>query len=164
MIYPSSLRTHAFAGTTNERTRRVASLPRRDARCEDRFEVLRTVAVSVNKIFIRDAAQLSTEFAGHAHGVELGALAHDRLNGVDMMRDQIARHLVKIGRVLDDPAEALGGGASGRVSESSGVALDVMGSAKQLLAGEFRKTVLANCRVGGREPVGFDRHPVLEIA
>src|SRR3981189_932861 len=118
----------------------VASLPRGDARCEDRLEGLGTVAIGVSKIFIRDAAQLSTEFARHAHGVELGALAHDRLNSVDMMRDQIGRHLVKIGRVLDDPAEALGGGASGRVSESGGAALGVLGRAKKLPAGKVPQT------------------------
>ena len=67
-------------------------------------------------------------------GVELGALAHDRLDGVDMMRDQVGRHLVEIGRVLDDPAEAVGGGAGGGIAEGGGVALDVMGGAKQLFA------------------------------
>ncbi len=67
-------------------------------------------------------------------GVRPGALAHDGLNGIDVMRDQIGRHLVEIGRVLDDPAQALGGGASGGKSERGGVALDVMGGAKQLFA------------------------------
>src|SRR6266404_4526769 len=119
-----------------------ASLPRHDARCEDRFEVLGTVAIDVQEVFVGDAAQLSAQFAGHAGGVEPGALAHDGLNGVDMMRDQLGRYLIEIRRVLDDPAEALGGGASGRVSEGGGVALDVMGGAKQLLAGEIRKTAL----------------------
>src|SRR5260370_42641658 len=75
--------------------RDVSSLPRGDARSEDRFEVLGTVAIGVSKIFIRDAAQLSTQFAGHADGVELGSLAHDRLNGVDMRRDPIGRRLFK---------------------------------------------------------------------
>ncbi len=126
--------------------------------------MLGTVAIGVGEVFVGDAAQLPAQFAGHADGVELGALAHDRLNGVDMMRDQVGRHLVEIGRVLDDPAEAFGGGAGGRVSERGGVALDVMGGAKQLFAVVVRKTVLENGGVGGREPVGLDRHPVLELA
>src|SRR6266404_570817 len=124
------------------RLRFLCLLPGHDARCEDRFDVVWTVAVGVQEIFVGDAAQLAAQFAGHAGGVELGALAHDGLNGVDMMRDQVGRHLIEIRRVLDDPAEALGGGASGRVSEGGGVALDVMGGAKQLLAGEIRKTAL----------------------
>ncbi len=46
----------------------------------------------------------------------------------------------------------------------SGVALDVMGGAKQLFARRAGKAVLEHGGVGGREPVGFDRHPVLEFA
>ena len=111
-----------------------ASIRRHDARGEDGFEVLGAVAVGVGEVLVGDAAQLPAQFAGHADGVELGALAHDRLNGVDVMRDQVGRHLVEIGRVLDDPAQALGGGARGRVSEGGGVALDVMGGAKQFFA------------------------------
>ena len=86
------------------------------------------------RIFVGDAAQLPAQFAGRHGGVELGALAHDRLDGVDMMRDQVGRHLVEIGRMLDDPAQALGGGAGGGKAEGGGVALDVMGGAKQLFA------------------------------
>ena len=80
------------------------------------------------------------------------------------MGDQVGRHLGKFGRVLDDPAQALGGGAGGRVAEGGGVALDIMGGAKQLFAVLVRKAVLQNGGVRGREPVGLDRHPVLEFA
>ncbi len=92
------------------------------------------VAIGVSEVFVGDGAQLPAQFARRADGVGLGAFAHDRLNGVDVMRDQVGRHLVEIGRVLDDPAQALGGGASGGESECGGVALDVMGGAKQLFA------------------------------
>ena len=103
-------------------------------------------------------------FAGHAGGVELGALAHDGLNGVDVMRDQVGRHLVQIGRVFDDAAQAFGGSAGGGESEGGSVALDVVGGAKQLFARGLGKAVLENGGVSGREPVGFGRHPVLEFA
>jgi len=73
--------------------------------------VLGAVAVDVGEVFVGDAAQLPAQLARHADVVELGALAHDRLDGVDMMGDQVGRHLFEIGRVLDDPAETFGGGA-----------------------------------------------------
>ena len=80
------------------------------------------------------------------------------------MRDQIGRHLVKIGRMLDDPAQALGGGAGGGESEGGGVALDVMGGAKQLFAREAGEAVLENGGMRRRKASGFDHHPVLEFA
>src|SRR5664279_250532 len=106
--------------------------------------MLGTVAIGASEVFVRDAAQLPAQFVGHADGIELGALAHDRLNGVDMMRDQVGRHLVEFGRVLDDPAEAFGSGAGGRVAEGGGVTLDVMGGAKQLFAGVVGKSAAEN--------------------
>src|ERR1700753_323325 len=96
----------------------------------------------MREVFVGDTAQLLAQFAGHADGVEFGAPAHDGLNGVDVMRDQLGRYLVELGRVFDDPAQAVGGGAGGRVTESGGVALDVMGGTKQFLASEVGKTVL----------------------
>ena len=132
------------------------SIPRHDARREDRFEMLGPVAIGVSEIFVGDAAQLPAQFAGHARGVGLGAFAHDGLNGVDVMRDQVGRHFVEIGRVLDDPAQAFGGGAGGGKSEGGGVALDVMGGAKQLFAREVGEAVLEDGGMGRRQPVGFD--------
>ena len=113
-----------------------------DATCEELFRAAHDIK--------GDAAQPPAQFGSHADGVELGALAHDRLNGVDMMRDQLRRHLVEIGRVLDDPAQAFGGGAGGRVSECSGVALDVVSGAEQLVARGVGKTILENGGMGGR--------------
>jgi hypothetical protein len=116
----------AFAGHDN----RAASIRGHDARGEDGFEVLGTVAIGVGEEFVGEAAQLPAQFARGADGVELGALAHDRLDGVDVMDDQVGRDLVEIGRVFDDPAQAFGGGAGGGKPEGGGVALDVMGGAK----------------------------------
>ena len=148
-----------------EVTRSVRHHSRRhDARRQDRFEMFGAVAIGVGEIFVGDAAQLPAQFAGDADGVELGALAHDGLDGVDVMRDQFGRHLVEIGRMFDDPAQAFGGGAGGRESECRGIALDVMGGAKQFLAGRVGEAVAENGGMGRREPVGLDRHPVLEFA
>ena len=96
-------------------------------------------------------------------GVELGVLTHDRLNGVDVMGDQIRRHLVEIRRVFDDAAQALGGNAGGGKTKRCGVAFDVMGGAKQLLAVIVGEAVAENRGMSRREPVGLDRHPVLEF-
>src|SRR3982074_2159932 len=97
--------------------------------------MLEAVAIDVQKIFVGNAAQLSAQLAGRADGVELGPVPHDRLNGVDMMLDQLGGHLLEIRGVLDDPAQAVGGRSGGGVSESGGIAPDVMGGTKQLLAG-----------------------------
>src|SRR5258708_6397734 len=103
------------------------SLRRNDARREDGFEMLGAVAIGVGEEYVRDAAELLAQRARGYGGVELGALAHDRLNGVDVVRDQIRWHGVEIGGVLDDAAQAFGGGAGGREAEGGSVALDVMG-------------------------------------
>ena len=120
--------------------------------------MLGPVAIGVSEVFVGDAAQLPAQFAGHADGVELGVLAHDRLNGIDVMRDQVGRHLVEIGRVLDDPAQAFGGGAGGGIAERGGVALDVMGGAKQLFARRDGEAVLQDRGVSGRR-AGRPRSP-----
>ena len=89
--------------------------------------MLGAVAVDVHQIFVGDAAQPAAQLACHLGAVEPGVIVHDRLDGVDVMHDQFGRHLVEIGRVLDDPAQALGGGR-GRIAEGGGIALDVVGS------------------------------------
>jgi hypothetical protein len=96
--------------------------------------MLGAVAVDVDQVFVGDPAQLSAEFAGDFRGVELGMIAHDRVDGVDMMRDQFRRHPVEIGRVLDDPAQAFGGDGGGGVAEGGGIALDVVGGASLRIA------------------------------
>lgn len=57
--------------------------------------------------------QPSARLACSNDGVELGMLVHEA--GVDLMLDQIRRHLVEIRRVYDDAEQALGGcGREGR--------------------------------------------------
>src|SRR6204780_5606533 len=104
----------------------------------------------MGEVFIGDGAQLPAQFAGRADLVRPGAFAHDGLNGIDVMRDQVGRHVVEVGRVLDASAQTFGGSASGGESEGGSVALDVMGGAKQLFAGEVGKTALQNGGVGRR--------------
>ena len=67
------------------------------------------VAVDLDQEFVRDPAELAAQLARHRRGVELGAFAHDRLNGVDVMGDQFRRDQVEVGRMLDDAAKAFGG-------------------------------------------------------
>src|SRR5437868_13445652 len=92
------------------------------------------IAVDLEQEFVRDPAELLAERGGHHGGVELGAFAHDRLNGVDVVGDQVRRDQIEVGRVFDVAAQAFGGGTRGREAEGGGVALDVMGGAKQLFA------------------------------
>ena len=66
--------------------------------------------------------------------------------------------------MFDDAAQAFGGGAGGGEAESRGIALDVMGGAKQLFAVVGGEPVAENGRMRRREPVGLDGHPVLEFA
>src|SRR5690349_12379020 len=88
----------AFAGTTAERYRGL--FRRNDARRQDRFEMVGAVAVDLEQEFVRDPTELLAQLAGHCDGVELGAFAHDRLNGVDVVGDQLGRDLVEVGRVF----------------------------------------------------------------
>ena len=92
------------------------------------------VAVDLDQEFVRDPAELVAQLARHRGGVELGAFAHDRLNGVDVVGDQLRRDQIEVGRVFDDAAQAFGGSTCGREAERGSVALDVMGGAKQLFA------------------------------
>ena len=100
--------------------------------------MLGAVAIDAGEEFIRDTAELPAQRIRHHGGVELGALAHDRLNGVDVMLDQVRRHLIEVGRVLDDAAEALGRRGGGGEAERDGVALDVMGGAETALRASCR--------------------------
>jgi len=120
--------------------------------------VLGPVAIGVSEVFVGDAAQLPAQLARHGHGVELGVLVHDRLNGIDVMRDQVGRHRAEIGRVLDDPAQAFGGGARGRVAEGGGIALDVVGGAEQLCVGS-KAEMVESCEGRARLVVGPGRSP-----
>src|SRR3954454_15007844 len=94
----------AFAGTTAERYRGL--FRRDDARREDRFEMFGAVAVDLDQEFVRDSAELLAQLARHRGGVELGAFAHDRLNGADVVGDQLRRDQIEVGRVFDDAADA----------------------------------------------------------
>src|SRR5215471_14352810 len=117
--------------------------------------MLGAVAIDVNQVFIRDAAQLAAQFVRDRHRIELGVIGHDRLDRVDMVCDQFLRHLVEFGCVLDDPAQAVGGGGGGGISEGCGVALDVVGGTKQFVVGALRKAILGDGGVSGRQPVGL---------
>src|ERR1700742_345153 len=96
----------------------------------------------LDQIFVGDAAQLPAQRLRSADGIELGMLVDDRLDGVDVMGDQFGRHLLELGGVLDDPAQAVRNVGGGSVTEGRGIALDVMYRAKQLFAGSRVEAVL----------------------
>src|SRR5882757_6526045 len=72
------------------------SLARHDARRKNRLEVLGAVAVDGGEVFVGDAAQLVAQGRGHAGVVDPRVLAHDRLDGVDVMGDQLSRYPFQI--------------------------------------------------------------------
>src|ERR1700752_3791451 len=83
---------------------------RRDAWRHDGFEMLGPILVDAREISVRDTAQALAQLIRYADRVEPGVLMHDRLDGVDMVHDQVGRHPREIGCVFDNPAEALGDG------------------------------------------------------
>src|SRR3954468_12359804 len=86
--------THLRVGARRETT--ATLIPRRDTWRQNRFEVLGAVAVDGGEIFVGDAAQFSASARRHAGGVDLGVLAHDRLDRVDVMGDQLGRDAFEV--------------------------------------------------------------------
>jgi len=72
---------------------------------------------------VGDAAQLLAQSLAMVAVSSLVRSADDRLKCVDVVRDQIRRHLLEFGRVLDDPAQAFRGCAGGGIPERRGIAL-----------------------------------------
>ena len=107
---------------------------RRDAWREDGFEVLGTVMVDGGEIFVGDETQFAIELLRHGLGAEARMLAHDRLDRVDVIGDQLRRYAVEIRRMFDDAAEAFGAGAGDGITEGCGIALDVVRGTKQFVA------------------------------
>ena len=122
------------------------------------------VAVDLDQEFVRDPAKLVAQLARHRGGVELGAFAHDRLNGVDVVAISSAGTRSRSGACSMMRQRLSAAAPRGREAERGGVALDVMGGAKQLFAVVDGEAVAENDRMRRREPVGLDRHPVLEFA
>ena len=116
------------------------------------------------EILVGDRAQPAAQLLLHTEFVDTGVLAHDRLNRLDVIVDQLGRHLGEIRRVFDDAAQAVGGGSGGRIAEGRRFALDVMGGAKQFFARGLGEAVLLHIDVSVGEPLAFDRHPVAKLA
>ena len=71
------------------------------------------IVIDGGEILVGDRAQPAAQFLLHTEFVDPGVLAHDRLNRLDVIVDQLGRHLGEIGRVFDDAAQAVGGGSGG---------------------------------------------------
>ena len=83
--------------------------------------------------FIGDLAQPFGQLAGEFLGVGAGIFAIDRTHRVDVLIDQLGRNAVGSGRVLDQPAKAVGRGRHRRIAEGGGFALDIVGGVEQRL-------------------------------
>ena len=70
--------------------------------------MFRPVAIDVGEIFIGNLPQAPAQLARRSHRIEHGVIVHDRQDRVDVMLDQLGRHLTEIGCMLDDPAQAFG--------------------------------------------------------
>ncbi|MGY4416738.1 hypothetical protein ACVWW4_008474 [Bradyrhizobium sp. LB7.1] len=113
--------------------------------------MLGAVAVDLGEIVVGDLAQAPAELGGDADVVELGVLVHDGEDGVDVVREQLGRHLFEIWRMLDDAAQALGNSRRRRIAEGRGIALDVVRGAKELVAPVLGEAVVPDGDVGGRQ-------------
>ena len=130
-----------------------ASICGRDARRHDGFEMLGPVVVDAGEIFVRDAAQSAAQLARHADSIETGAFSHDRLDSVDVVRNQLGRHFGQVRSMLDDTAKTFRSGAGAGETESGRVSLDVVGGTKKLAARQLGKAVLENRKMSGRQTV-----------
>jgi hypothetical protein len=79
------------------------------------------MAIFRGKEFVRHLAQ-----AGGQHPGDIGAgvFAHDRAHGIDMLVDDRQRDLFQVGRVLQQPAQAVGNRTDGGVAQRAGIALE----------------------------------------
>ena len=98
---------------------------------------------------VGDHAQSLGQRGGKLLGVGVGIFVVDRAHRIDMLIHQFDRNARHVGRMLDQPAQAVGGQHDQGKSEGRGLALDVMGGVK--------KVILA--RVG--EAAGGDTAPGL---
>ena len=104
--------------------------------------MLGTVMVDGGEIFVGNETQFAIELFRHDLGAKARMLAHDRLNRVDVIGDQLRRHAVEIRRMFDDAAEAFGAGTSEGIAEGCGITLDVVRGAKQFVACDCREVRL----------------------
>lgn len=117
------------------------------------------MAVFVNKILIRDVAELAIQRVCDRRDVGSCTFAHDRAHRIDMLIDQCDRNTGTVRRMLKDTAQAFGGRRRERIPEGCCAALDVMGGTKQLFEMSLAESVLTDRVPGSVETVAFGCHP-----
>ena len=90
--------------------------------------------VLVGQKFLGDIAQAKRQHLGLALGIAVRVAMHDRADAVDMLIDQRERDAVGIGLMFQQPTQAVRDRLGEREAEGSGLALDVVGGAKHLIA------------------------------
>ena len=100
---------------------------------------------------------------GHVGDVGTGVFADDGAHGIDVLVDELDRDVGHVRGVLEQPAQALGDAGDFGIAERGGLALDVVGGAKQrvvrLLGKAQRADVLARAFRDARIPL----HPAGEL-
>src|SRR5262245_29984786 len=104
-----------------------APLVRAERRSQAAVEVLRAVAVLVRQEIVGDLAQARGEPVCGGLSVLEMRFADDGAHGVHMLVDELAGNAVELGRMLDQPAQAVGHVAGEGEAKSLRLALDVMG-------------------------------------
>ena len=96
---------------------------------------------------------------GQLLGVGAGIFAIDRAHRIDVLIHQLDRNAGHVGRVLDQPAQAVGGRRHQRKSEGRGFALDVMGGVEQGVLVGLGEAAVGDVAAGLVEPLAFGIHP-----
>ena len=120
--------------------------------------------VLVRQEFVGDLAQPLGQRVGDLRDVGPRLLADDGAHRIDMLVDQRERDARHVGRVLDQPAQAVGGRRDERIAEGRGLALDVVGGVEQRLAGRLGEALGLDVAARGVEAVAFRVHPGREFA
>ena len=131
---------------------------------KDVFQIIRPEAVFRFEEFVGDFAQPPGQRGGGVEQVGAGIFAHDRAHRIDVLVDQRQRNPLHVRRMLDQPAQAVGGTDDGGITERAGFALDVVGGAEQYVVGLLGEAVALDVLPRGVEPLALGIHPAGELA
>ena len=135
-----------------------------ERRREDVGEHVRPVLVLLRQEFVGDFAQPLGQRVGDLRDVGARLLADDGAHRIDMLVDQRDRDAGHVGRVLDQPAQAVGGRRDEGIAEGRRFALDVVGGMEQRFAGRLDEALGLDVAARGVEPLAFRIHPGRELA
>ena len=145
-------------------SRSESRIARRQGRAQDILELVRPVAILMCKEFFGHLGQPAGQGGGGFLHARSPTLPNDRTHGIDVMGDESDRDAAHVGRMLDEPAEAVGGDCDHRIAESVGSAPDVVGGEKQGITCRLREPACHDRVARLIEPIALGLHPCCEPA